>query len=54
MDGEDKAVWEMTLNGDELSLRPVRGTGMRSLMKIVEVMEDHIGLSAPEDVEVVV
>ena len=52
VDVEDRAVWELTLRGNELNLLPVRGTGMRSLMKIVEVLEDHVGFTHSEDEEV--
>jgi len=43
VDVVDKAIWEIQLKGREFSLIPVRGAGMRSLMKIIEVMEDHLG-----------
>lgn len=40
----DGSVWDLILNGDGFSLTPVRGAGLRSFMKIVDVVDDHLGL----------
>jgi len=52
VDVEDSANWELLITGNELYLLPGIGTGLRSLLKVMGVMEEHLSLTLPLEPEV--
>lgn len=45
VDVVDRSVWDLTLQDTRFTISPVREAGLRSLMKITDVVDDHLGLA---------
>ena len=52
VDVEEGTSWDVFISGERLMLVPLEGQGMKALLKILEVMEDHLSLQLPHNEEV--
>jgi hypothetical protein len=45
VDVEDLARWELVKSGEDMRIIPGEGSNMRSLLKLIEVLEDHLSFT---------